>query len=56
VPRWSVFDSSGAYLGTIALPAGFELHQVGKDFVLGVTRNELDVQVVELYSLDRGTG
>lgn len=53
---WTVFDSAGVYLGTIAMPDGFELHQVGDDFVLGVTTNDLDVETVGLYSLERGPG
>ena len=54
--RWTVFDSAGAWLGTLTMPERFDLHQVGADLVLGVARDELDMEVVELYPLDRGHG
>lgn len=53
---WSVFDPEGRWLGVVANPAGFELLQVGADFVVGVMHDELDVQRVRVYRLHKGGG
>ncbi len=52
--RWSVFDADGRFLGTVATPAGGTLTDVGADYVLGVWRDELDVERVRLYRLVKG--
>lgn len=41
-------------MGTQCLPEGFTPHQVGDDFVLGVRKDDLGVERVVLYGLDRG--
>lgn len=51
---WSVFDPEGRLLGVVELPARFQPRQIGRDFVLGVWRDELDVSYVRLYELQRG--
>lgn len=51
---WSVFDAEGRLLGVVELPARFEPRQIGRDFILGVWRDELDVSYVRLYELERG--
>ncbi len=48
---WSVFDPEGRFLGTIETPTGGRVQQIGPDFVLGVWRDELDVEYVRLYEL-----
>jgi hypothetical protein len=50
---WSVFDPDGAWLGTMQLPDSFTPHQIGSDFIIGVQRNELDVETVRRYPLTR---
>ena len=50
-PRWSVFDPSGRYLGTLTMPAGFTVFQVGRDFVLGSRVDSLGVARVVRYGL-----
>ncbi|MGH7574886.1 MAG: 6-bladed beta-propeller [Longimicrobiales bacterium] len=49
--RWAVFDSEGAYLGTLDLPARFEVHEIYDDAVLGVWRDDADVQHVRLHRI-----
>lgn len=49
--RWRVYDRDGALRAVVTLPPGFDLHEVGSDYVLGVTRDELDVQYVQLHTL-----
>ncbi len=53
-PRtWTVFSPNGALLARVRLPAGFGITDVGSDWVLGVGRDGLGVEYVELYSLVR---
>lgn len=53
---WTVYDPSGRIVARIRLPASFRPHHIGTDFVLGVEQDELDIEHVRLYRLDRGTG
>ena len=55
-PRWTAFRSDGVMLGTVALPSRFRVLEFGRDHVLGVRRDELDVQRVELYALRSAGG
>lgn len=50
---WGVFDPDGIFLGNVELPNRFSLMEVGDDYLLGVTRDDLDVERVALYSLAR---
>ncbi|HEU4631731.1 MAG TPA: 6-bladed beta-propeller [Gemmatimonadaceae bacterium] len=54
IPRWSAFDADGRYLGTVALPEDFRVLEFGADYVLGVQRDENDVEQVRLYALQPG--
>ena len=55
--RWSVFDPDGRLLGTILTPERFRPTQIGRDFLLGVWRDEFDVQYVTMYELEKpGSG
>ncbi len=48
---WSVFDSEGRLLGSVETPTGGRVLQIGSDFVLGIWRDELDVEYVRIYGL-----
>jgi len=50
---WTVLDPDGRWLGAVAMPDGFRPLHVGGDWVLGVWRDELDVERVRLYRLVR---
>jgi hypothetical protein len=50
-PRWDVFDPDGQWLGTVETPPDFRVTEIGADYVLGVYRDELDVEQVQLYTL-----
>ena len=52
--RMSVFDPDGVWLGFVALPAWLQITDIGPDYVLGTTRDELGVESVVMYTLDRG--
>jgi hypothetical protein len=52
-PRWTVFDPSGQMLGTVTMPMRFTPYDIGPDYVLGRWRDDLDVEHVQLYGLDK---
>ena len=49
-----VFRPDGVYLGTMRLPQGFDVMEIGSDYVLGVARDEMGVEYVQVYGLERG--
>jgi hypothetical protein len=54
-PRaWDLFDAEGRLRELVWLPEGFQLAQVGEDYLLGVQTDSLGVQRVQLYT--RGPG
>lgn len=58
IPRPSglhdVFRPDGVYLGTVQLPHDLDVEEIGEDYVLGKTTDDLDVEYVRVYGLDRG--
>ncbi|HSG82329.1 MAG TPA: hypothetical protein VLC48_08770 [Gemmatimonadota bacterium] len=48
---WIVFDAQGRMRGRVVMPGDIIVHQVGDDFVLGYTWDEMDVEYIELYEL-----
>lgn len=50
---WSVFDRDGRLLGPLELPRYFVPEHIGTDFVLGVATDDLGVERVRLYSLQK---
>lgn len=51
-PRvWVVIAPDGRYLGEVAMPADFRVHEIGDDWVLGIGRDELDIPYVRQYAL-----
>jgi hypothetical protein len=51
--RWFVLDHAGAWLGTLELPAGFYVYQVGRDELVGKWRDSLGVAYAVAYPLQR---
>jgi len=51
--RWYVFDSDGRLLFEIETPAGLVVTEIGRDYLVGTHRDDLDVEHVLLYGLDR---
>ena len=51
--KWRVYDIDGNLESTLVLPQGFQLYEVGTDYALGVRKDELDVEYVQLYALER---
>ena len=51
--RWAVHTDTGAAQATVSLPANLEPLQIGRNFVLGLVRDSLDVERLQLHSLQR---
>jgi hypothetical protein len=50
---WTIFNAEGHLLGTLTLPAAFNVDQIGENFVLGRWTDELGVEHVRLHRLTR---
>jgi hypothetical protein len=50
---WAVFEPSGTFLGDVRMPGRLRVFEIGDDYVLGSTRDELDVPHVVMYRLRR---
>lgn len=48
---WSVFDTTGRWLGTVGMPDGLHVDEIGDDYVLGTVEDSTGVQFVKLYEL-----
>jgi len=54
-PRtWTVFDSVGQMRGSLTVPAGVSVLQIGTDYVIGRWRDDLDVEHVRVYGIVKG--
>jgi hypothetical protein len=51
--EWDIFDASGVWAGSLRVPDGLEIHEIGADYLLGVATDELGVERVDLYPLQR---
>ena len=52
-PLWTVFDPDGRVLGFMETPKGLGVVQIGEDYILGHYRDELDVEYVQVWPLER---
>ena len=50
---WQVLGPDGAWLGGVEIPADFSVMEIGMDYVLGVYRDELDVEHPRALGLHR---
>jgi hypothetical protein len=46
-----VFDAQGRLLGSVALPPGLQITRIGPDYVLGICRDDMDLEHVRMYRL-----
>jgi hypothetical protein len=53
---WTVFNEKGFVLGQVGVPGGFDILEVGTDYVLGRWLDDLDVEHIQLYRLLKGAG
>ena len=49
--RWLAFDGEGRLLGRVALAAGARLTRVGREHLIVIEQDELDIEYVSLYTL-----
>lgn len=56
VPVHDIFDPQGGLVGVVTLPQGVEILEIGEDYLLGLVRDELDVEYVKLFRLGRPGG
>ncbi|MBW3553970.1 MAG: hypothetical protein KY466_10690 [Gemmatimonadetes bacterium] len=52
-PAWRVVDADGAVAGTVTTPPGLRITDVGPDYVLGIWRDQLEVEYVQMHRLVR---
>ncbi|MDX1393622.1 MAG: hypothetical protein R3195_04505 [Gemmatimonadota bacterium] len=50
---WTVIGPDGTWLGDVEMPDGLEPHEIGRDYVIGLWEDELDVAYVHLHALVR---
>lgn len=53
---WTVYDLEGREVATVELPGRFEPQDVGADYVLGRFRDELEINYIRLYGLEKPAG
>ena len=51
VATWNVFDPDGRWLTSLEIPKRLSILEIGVDYVLALTRDELDVERVALFPL-----
>ncbi len=56
IVEWSVFDPNGVWLGDVSTPKQLRIKEIGTDAVVGVWRDDLDVQSVRVYDLKKPRG
>jgi hypothetical protein len=50
---WTIFDPAGVLSGRVTTPRDFGILEVGVDYLLGVYRDELGVEYLHQYALER---
>ena len=50
---WTVFDLEGVAMGFVETPPGLIIYEIGEHYILGKTEDELRVEYVQLWGLDR---
>lgn len=54
--RWLVFDPEGRLVATARMPPLFFVFEIGRDYLLGLALDEMDVEHLRLYRLAREEG
>ncbi|HEX9727084.1 MAG TPA: hypothetical protein VGA37_01105 [Gemmatimonadales bacterium] len=49
---WRRFSTDGAYIGVATMPADLKVFEIGDEYVLGMWKDDLDVEHVRLYALE----
>jgi hypothetical protein len=51
--QWTVYDNRGHVAGRVMTPAGLNVMSISRNHVVGVMRDELDVEYIAVYALTR---
>jgi len=51
--RWDVFSPEGILTATVAVPAVWRVLEIGEDYLLAVSRDDYEVEYVEMYGIRR---
>ena len=52
-PVWTVFDPEGRILGFVETPGGLDIYEIGEDYILGLATDEVGVEYIQVWSLER---
>jgi hypothetical protein len=52
---WIVIHTDGQALGAIDIPEGIEVLDIGREFIVGLHRDELEVEYVSLFRIEKMT-
>ena len=52
-PVWTVFDPEGRVLGFVETPGGLDIYEIGEDYILGLATDELGVEYIQVWALER---
>ena len=55
-PLWTVFDPEGQVLGFVETPDGLTVLEIGPDYLLGRTTDDLGIESVQVWPLERSGG
>ena len=56
-PLWTVFDPEGQVLGFVETPAELRMvYEIGEDYILGHSMDELGVEMIQVWPLERSGG
>ena len=55
-PLWTVFDPAGRVLGFVETPKRLRILEIGEDYILGGTVDEMEVESIQLWPLERSGG
>jgi len=53
---WQVFDQEGVFAARVEVPWGLQVLDIGEEHILGVVRDEVEVERLRLYGLDKLRG
>lgn len=54
--EWWVFDPTGRWLGEIRMPSNFLIRAIQRDKIMGLSRDDLDVEQVRIYRIRKPSG
>ncbi len=52
--HWSVFDTAGVWISDVVTPGDLSIQEFGSDYVLGIWRDEYDLEYLRIYGIVKG--